>query len=41
LYEKIPTNATFSKSLHVPMAPLGVVTPFGIPMVENYVPLDH
>jgi len=41
LYEKIPTNAIVSKSLHVPTTPLGVVTPFGVPMVENYVPPDH
>jgi len=41
LYEETPTNATPSRSLHVPMTLLGVVTQFGVTMVENYVPPDH
>jgi hypothetical protein len=40
LYEETPTNATPLRSLHVPTTPLGMVTQFGVPMVESYVPLD-
>jgi hypothetical protein len=40
-YEETPTNATPSMSPHVPTIPLGMVTQFGVPMVESYVPPNH
>jgi hypothetical protein len=40
-HEKTPTNATLSRSHHIPTTPLEMVTQFGVPMVENYVPPGH
>jgi hypothetical protein len=40
-YEKTPSNATPVRSHHVSTTPLGVVTQFGVPMVESYVPLNQ
>jgi hypothetical protein len=40
-YKGTPTNATLLRSRHVPTTPLEMVTQFGVPMGENYVPLDH
>jgi hypothetical protein len=40
-YEETPTNATPSRSPHVPTIPLGMGTQFRVPMVESYVPPYH
>jgi hypothetical protein len=40
-YEETPSNVTPVRSHHVSTTPLGVVTQFGVPMVENYVPLNQ